>query len=129
MGNCEALQRRCIRQGWGPGEEMGGNSLRWEGAKRRAGVWGARSPGPGSWVSLLEDLRGGKNLICFIIGEGGTGHPHLPAQPHPSPAISFLLKGPSSRAPKAGILKHLSLPHSYSPSTQHQPPLQNTLHS
>ena len=45
---------------------------------------------------LLEDLRREKNLICFMIEEGETGHPHLPAQPHPSPAISFLLKGPSS---------------------------------
>lgn len=42
-GGCEALQRWCIMQAWGSGEEMGGNSLRWEGAKRRVGVWG---PGP-----------------------------------------------------------------------------------
>lgn len=101
---CEALQRWCIMQAWGSGEEMGGNSLRWEGAKRRVGVWGARSPGPGSWFLLLEDfccwfllledLRREKNLICFMIEEGGTWHPHLPAQPpsHP-PLPAFSSRG------------------------------------
>lgn len=113
---------------------QGGKSLRWEGAERTAGAWGPGAGGQalqalgwGLGVLLLEGLKKGENLLCSLtIGEGGrAGHPHPPAPPS---LPCFLLKGPSSRAPRAGFLKSLSLSRAptHHPLSTHRPPPKNT---
>ena len=105
MGAVRLCRGRCIRQAWGEGIASDERKLR--------GGQGFGGPGPQAlglrfccWrifaagfcclILLLENLRREKNLICFMIGEGGMGHPHLPAQlppPHPSPPPAFSSRG------------------------------------
>lgn len=134
MGGREALRRRHIRQAWGPGEETRREEPQVGGSREDSGGLGSgsRRPGPagpglGAWGFAAGGLKKGENLLCSLtIGEGGrAGHPHPPAPPS---LPCFLLKGPSSRAPRAGFLKSLSLSRAptHHPLSTHRPPPKNT---